>query len=331
MILQEPLLVMLVRLVDCIPWPDETGGKRGRGRPKTYAECLIVKALVIMVIRRLYSAYSLLAFLEQPTPLTCQLRLLLSNPEGRFASRRTWERRLKALPEHLPGLIGALGRHLVSLLQPWVQQGRAAAVDSSPLRAKGGVWHKKDREKGKVPHRSIDTEAHWSKSGYHGWWYGWKLHFACAVTSFWLPLAAELTVANTYDAKVAPALIRQLPAEVRYVLGDRHYNDDEGLVFSCCRLSDRFLITSKPGPYPHTDPGARVRAVFHRLRSQAIEPFNGVFKNIFEWQGQVPVKGLYRVRLVVLGAVLVYQLVLLYQFQNNLPLGQGVKALLRAA
>jgi hypothetical protein len=136
------------------------------------------------------------------------------------------------------------------------------------------------------------------------------------VTAFWLPLAAELTVANTYDAKIAPALIRELPAEV---------------VHTACRLSDRFLVTTKPGPYPHTDAGVPVRRVLHKLRSLAIEPFNGLFKNIFECNGQVPVKGLQRVRLVILGAVLVYQLVLLYQFQAGLPLGKGIKALLRAA
>lgn len=99
-----------------------------------------------------------------------------------------------------------------------------------------------------MPHSSIDTEANWSKSGYHGWWYGWKLHCASAVASVWIPLAAELTAANTYDAAMAPALIRELPPEVRYVLGDRHYNDDAGEVLTCCRLSDRWLVTPKPGP-----------------------------------------------------------------------------------
>jgi len=330
MIPQEPLLVILVKLVDCIPVP-EPPPKRRRGHPKVYSDRLMVKALVIMVVRRLYSAYGLLAFLQQETALTRQLRMLLTTTEGRFASRRTWERRLKALPDTLPGLIGALGRHLVSLLQPWGQMGGAAALDSTMLRANGGVWHKKHREQGFVPHSSVDTEAHWSKSGYHGWWYGWKLHFACAVTAFWLPLAAEVTVANTYDASVAPALIQQLPFEVRYVLGDRHYNDEDREVLVCCRLSDRFLVTTQPGPYPHTDEGVSVRRIFHQLRSKAIEPFNGLFKNIFEWNGQVPVKGLYRVRLFVLGAVLVYQLLLLYQFRAGLPLGKGVKALLRAA
>jgi hypothetical protein len=43
------------------------------------------------------------------------------------------------------------------------------------------VWHKKDREAGIVPHTSIDTEAHWTKSGWHSWVYGWKLHLLVTV------------------------------------------------------------------------------------------------------------------------------------------------------
>jgi hypothetical protein len=329
MLQREPLLVTLVKLVDTIPMPKEPE-KRQRGHPKVYADRLIVKALVIMVIRRLYSAYSLLAFLEQDTELTHSLRELLRTEDGRFASRRTWERRLGALPESLPGLIGCLGRHLVARIQPWGSHGKAAAVDSTPLRAKGGVWHKKDRDKGVVPHSTIDTDAHWSQSGYHGWWYGWKLHLACtAGAAVWIPLAADLTPANVYDAIPAPGLQRELPLEVGFVLGDTLYNDDPLRLH--CRLSNRWLIATRRGSYPHTDPGVDVRRVFHSLRSTAIEPFNGLFKNVFEWGGQVPVKGFKRVRLIVLGALLVYQLVLLFQFQHELPLGKGVKPLLRAA
>jgi len=327
MVQEDALLVMLLRLVDGLPFPEKVVTPK-RGRPRVYSDRLIVKALVIMVIRRLYSAYSLLAFLEQPTPLTRQLRHCLTE-NGAFPSRRTWERRLAALPESLPGLIGCLGRYLVSLLDPWAQTGRAVAVDSTPLRAKGGVWHKKHREQGIVPHSTIDTEANWSKSGYHGWWYGWKLHLACAVTAVWIPLAAELTVANTDDAAIAPDLLAQLPAEVRYILGDTHYNTPD---LRCrCQQRGGWLVATRRGKHPHTDDGVEVRRIFHKLRSQAIEPFNGLFKNVFEWSGQVPVKGLRRTQLIVLGAVLVYQLVLLYQFQHRLPLGQAVKALLRAA
>jgi hypothetical protein len=105
MLHREPLLVTLVKLVDRIPMP-EPPPKRERGRPKVYAERLMVKALVIMVIRCVYTAYSLLAFLDQDTDLTRSLRAALTDEHGRFPSRRTWERRLHTLPENLPGLIG---------------------------------------------------------------------------------------------------------------------------------------------------------------------------------------------------------------------------------
>lgn len=118
MIPQIPFLVILIRLVDLIPIPAEPC-QRGRGRPLVYSDRLMVKALLIMVVRRLYSAYSLLAFLDQDTLLTTLLRAELTNDQGCFPSRRTWERRLARLPDTLPGLIGALGRHLVSLIEPW--------------------------------------------------------------------------------------------------------------------------------------------------------------------------------------------------------------------
>ncbi len=327
MVQAEPLLVTFVRLVDSIPEPPMPE-QRQRGRPKVYADRLIIKAFIIMIIRRLYTATGLLNFLDQETALTDQLRELLTH-NGQFPSRRMWERRLKVLPDSLPQQVGCLGRLLVEALQPWQHSGRAVAVDSTALRAKGGVWHKKHREQGIIPHSTIDTEAGWSKSGYHGWWCGWKLHLACAVSSVWIPLAAALTVANTDDASVTPALFEQLPAEVRYILGDTHYNTPA--VRQDCQRRGWWLVASRRGPYPHTDRGVEVRRIFHKLRSQTIEPFNGLFKDVFEWGGQVPVKGLRRTQLLVLGAVLLYQLVLLYQFQRAKPLGLSVKALLRAA
>jgi hypothetical protein len=324
MLHREPLLVTLVKLVDQIPLPAEPE-QRQRGRPKVYSDRLIIKALVIMVIRRLYSAYSLLAFLEQDTPLTNQLRQTLCTADGCFPTRRTWERRLKALPDTLPGLIGCLGRYLVQLLQPWANSGRAVAFDSTALRAKGGVWHKKDRDAGVVPHASIDTDAHWSKSGHHGWWYGWKLHLACTIAAIWIPLSAELTPANVYDGTAALHHMDSLPFEARFIMGDSHFHTDD--LATRCWETNRILVAASGRGLP----GIEVRRILHQLRHQAIEPFNGLFKNVFEWGGQVPVKGWPRTRLIVLGAVLVYQLILLYQFQHDLPVGQAVKPLLRAA
>jgi len=170
MILEVSLLVTLVKLVDSIPLPPPPT-KRGRGKPKFYPDRLFLKALVIMIVRHLHRPHELLSVLAQPTAEMQTLRALLTE-QGHYPTRRTWERRLKGLPESLPAQIGCLGRHLVLLIQPWATWGRAAAIDSTVLRANGGVWHQKDREKGLVPHTSIDTEAHWMKSGWHDWVYG---------------------------------------------------------------------------------------------------------------------------------------------------------------
>ena len=43
--------------------------KRKRGRQETYSDKLFVKALIIMIIRRLYTAYALLHFLDQDDPV----------------------------------------------------------------------------------------------------------------------------------------------------------------------------------------------------------------------------------------------------------------------
>jgi hypothetical protein len=328
MIGHDSLLVTLVALVDRLPAPPPPA-KRGRGRPVTYPDRLFLKALVIMIVRRLHSPNEFLAVLAQPTAAMAALRATLTLPDGRYPSRRTWERRLAALPAVLPAQIACLGRHLVALLQPWADCGRAAAVDSTVLRAKGGVWHKKHREAGVVPHTSIDTEAHWTKSGWHGWVYGWKLHLCVTVAAVWIPLAARLTPANAADPEVAPLLLAELPAAARFVLGDRHYNTDE--VRAACDQADRTLVASQYGAYPHSGDGVEVRRVFHKLRSATIENFNGQFKAIFDVQGAVPTKGLLATQRFALGAVLVYQLTLWHRHEHGLALRVGLDPFLKAA
>jgi hypothetical protein len=327
MILEETLLVTLVKLVDRIPVPPPPP-RRPRGRPKFYPDRLFLKALVIMIVRHLHTPHELRSVLDQPTAEMQTLRALMTEG-GRAPSRWTWERRLKAIPATLPAQIGCLGRCLAALLQPLTASGRAAAIDSTVLRARGGVWHKKDRAKGEVPHTSIDTAAHWTKSGWHGWVYGWKLHVVCVVGRVWAPIAAILTPANEADNEVAPLLIDELPPEVRFVLGDIHYNAPN--VQEACDRTDRLLVVPQYGPYPHTDAGVEVRRIFHEMRSRAIENFNEHFKGIFDGHAQVPTKGLANTQRFALGAVFVYQLALLHRVANGMEPCVGLKAFLKAA
>jgi hypothetical protein len=80
-----------------------------------------------MIIRRLYTAYTLL---DHDDAVAQQLHPLLYE-QRRFPTHRTWERRLTAVPQHLPGLLGYFGHHLVAVLTPWASYGRVAAVDST--------------------------------------------------------------------------------------------------------------------------------------------------------------------------------------------------------
>jgi Transposase DDE domain len=325
MVPEPSVLVALVQLVDQLPLRPPPPR---RGRPAVYSDRLFLKALVIMIVKRLPRVHTLLAVLDQPTPEMRRLRALLSE-QGRYPTRRTFERRLGTLPDTLPAQIGCLGRYLIAVLSPWAGDSPVAAIDSTVLRAHGGVWHQKDRAAGVVPHTSIDTEAHWTKSGWHGWVYGWKLHLVVTAAAVWLPLGAELTPANAADNEVAPRLLPELPPLLRFLLADTSY--DDGALKEQCAGTGRVLVTSKRGRYPHTDPGVEVRRVFHHLRSHAIENFNGQFKAIFDTQGPVPTRGLLATRRYLLGAVLVYQLTLLYRHQLGADLRVGLKPFLKAA
>jgi hypothetical protein len=331
MIPESSILVMLVRLIDHIPVPSRANQPPRRGRPAIYSERLFLKALVIMILKQLHSPYELFTVLQQPTTEMLLLCAALSE-NGHLPTRRTFERRLATLPDQLPAQIGALGCHLVALLQPWASHGCAVAVDSTTLPAKGGVWHQKHRELGEIPHTSIDTEAHWTKSGWHGWVYGWKLHLMSTVGNVWIPLAAEVTPANIDDGGQLARLLwhnaDSLPT-MRYILGDKHYNTP--LLRAICRLKGWVLVATKHGRYPHHDAGVEVRRVFHKLRSVAIENFNEHFKSIFTGHQQVPTRGLLATRRWALGSVLVYQLALLYRHEHGLDLHVGLKAMLKAA
>ena len=101
MVSQDSLLVTLVKLVDCLPMPVPPQ-KRGRGHPKVYPDRLFLKALVIMIVRHLHNVHEFLSVLAQPSTEMCRLRELLCE-QGRFPTRRTWERRQISHPRKLTG------------------------------------------------------------------------------------------------------------------------------------------------------------------------------------------------------------------------------------
>lgn len=124
-------------------------------------------------------------------------------------------------------------------------------------------------------------------------------------------------------------MLSEVPAEIRFVLGDRHSNTLE--LDTYCEQADRLLVTTQYGRYPHTDDGVEVRRIFRTLRSIAMEHVNEHVNGIFDGHGQVPTKGLLATQRFALGTVFVYQLALLYRFEHDLERCVGLKAFLKAA
>ena len=180
-----------------------------------------------------------------------------------------------------------------------------------------------------LPPVTLDVEADWGKSGWHGWVYGGKLHRAAIVADCFIPLAAVLTKASVHDATIAPTLLDEVPLATQYVLGDTHYQTPA--LHDRCDLHDRTLIASHWTPTPADDPDKPVRAVFHALRHVASENLNELVKDAFGLHGTVPTTGLLPTQRWVLGAVFVSQLALWYRARHGLPLNIGLKAFLRAA
>lgn len=318
-------LVRLVRSVDDIPAPPATAR---RGRPPVYDDRLFLQATVVMVRKRLPSVHALLAVLAEDT---AEMRQVRRAPvaDGPWPRRRTWARRPGAPADGLPAQIACLGAYLPTRPDPFRARGRAAAVDGTVLRARGGVRHKRHREAGEVPHTPIDTAAHWTKSGWHGWGYGGKLHLVATAADSWLPLAATLTPANRAGNGEAPVLLADLPAAGRFVLGDGTDADDAPR--AAAAATGRTLVAPRHGPYPPTDAGAGVRKVFHPRRARAIGNSNAQSKAISDVTGPVPTRGRRAAARSVLGAILVYQLTLLHRSAIGAALRVGLKPFLQAA
>jgi len=107
MITAQSLLVTLVKLVDSIPVLRSRPS--GPGPAESVLRSPVSQALIIMLVRHLRKVHELLAVLAEPTAEMQALRALLME-HGRYPTRRTWERRLKAMrPRCRPDwLFGAL-------------------------------------------------------------------------------------------------------------------------------------------------------------------------------------------------------------------------------
>jgi len=157
-------------------------------------------------------------------------------------------------------------------------------------KAKGPVWHKKQKEKGIIPKglRGIDKEATWGKSNADGWVYG---HGTFSLTTHEHPvLGCFLWMGNSAnEAKRMWLETSHLKNKVKYVAMDSKA-DDSSLFREFHRQRKINMITScrlNMDKTPHRKKMIKFmnkpkHKQIYRERSYKVEPMQGLVKDIFE-------------------------------------------------
>lgn len=145
--------------------------------------------------------------LRHITEFKAQHRWLKHHPEHRkrlafkrLPHRTTISRRYEALYDTLEDFIAFIGTFAQDLEPDFTS--KELFEDKSLFKAKGPVWHQKDRKRGHIPDklRNLDQDATWSKSAYHGFVYGYGLHVTCSENGF--PRLIRVETASVSESQV---------------------------------------------------------------------------------------------------------------------------------
>ncbi|ACL06467.1 transposase IS4 family protein [Desulfatibacillum aliphaticivorans] len=157
-------------------------------------------------------------------------------------------------------------------------------------KAKGPVWHKKQKEQGVIPAglRGVDQEATWCKSHADGWVYG---HGSFSLTNHNNPvLGCFLWMPNSgNEAKRLWLETGRLKGLTDYVSMDSKA-DSYPLFRELKRQRDMILVTSSRRKVNKTPHRIRMHQLMqepelkqiYKERSYRVEPMQGLVKDIFE-------------------------------------------------
>ncbi len=157
-------------------------------------------------------------------------------------------------------------------------------------RARGGVWHKKDKDKGVVPDglTGLDKSATWSCSLAEGWVYG---HGAFAIVSHKLPVLLQFKWMRN-SAREAKRMEQEILkfAELTEVVCMDSKADDEKMF---TRLKNEQGVKLLTVPRKQMDKSeARQQMIVEQMKSEnrqiykqrsiTVEPIQGLVKELFE-------------------------------------------------
>lgn len=293
-----------------------------RGRPVVYAHKHLIMFFVVMQLKRIYK-------------FKAEWRWLTTHPTERqrlgldpMPVRTTLSRRYKALYPLVQAFIAFLGQHSADLGAAF--ECDHLFTDKSLFKAQGPVWHQSDRKVGRIPEklRHLDTDASWSKSSYHGWVYGYGLHFTCNQAGF--PLLAQVETASISESEVLDDQEIQI---VQHLAPDTVTADNSYTKASRIRQwAARGVILLTPaakwvkGRYAvayHQFIQAADNAAWLAARRTAIEPIFDLIAKVIGTDGlhkPLPIQRLPNVRTCLALGVLTIQMALIANSLYGLPL-----------
>ena len=289
--------------------------KRGKGRPFVYTHASMTLFFMVMALKQIYTfqgmtKYAKVHYEDFGFP--------------RAPSRKTIRRRFLRLPHCIHYLLPEIVRQCQELDYTtfrcaWV------FIDKSVFRALGGLWHKKHMLTGTVPHASIDTDASWAKSAYHGWRFGYGLHLVCLQNRF--PVAACVTTASLKDHTQVINLVQTIEQLVGIVVGDAGYQclkvirtlwQDYGILLQTPTAFKTYVKQPFVQWYNTMIQITQARWLY-RHRKPAIEPLFALIKQLFDLQGekQLPYKGIDKVDAFLMIGPLTVQLMMRDNFIHH--------------
>jgi Transposase DDE domain len=189
-------------------------------------------------------------------------------------------------------------------------------------------------KKGIAPCPGIDTDAQWGYSRTKGRIFEYKLHLTCTTGDLILPLTADVTTANIPGNKMYTPLtassVFSLPSAL-YMVADPRYDDKKLYEYSkktlgmdlVCPLQ-RYESTSKKRLELECFYQSALGHVIYNRRRISIEPSIEHIKSVFRID-PLPVRGFHKVPAIVLLSVLLYQIMVYYNFKTNKSNPKSIK------
>lgn len=281
-----------------------------RGKQRDFSACSFLLLAVVAITTRTFRDSELCKLLAKDA------RLCRAVCFERVPHRTTIGRRLTGLVPEAEAQIAALGQQIVTEVKPQAEQSEVSALDGRMYEARGPKWHKKDREKGRIPVglRNVDTESKWSKSGYRGWVQGYRLLLQGLVFPQPVPLFAAWRPNNEYEAHIAGAALHRGALKVTDVLlGDETFGS--GDFPRLYAQAGGWVLTPKQLPEERRS----WKDDLYEYRKQTIEL---LFQRIIQAAGlkECQVKGEGRNGAYVLASVWLYQVCFLADYRAGKPL-----------